>query len=79
VRRRNLAGAGAGLAVVVDGIHVGAQVQQDLNGLQHLALGAGIFAGRACGEAGGKHERRAVVGIHQRRIGPQLSGPSTHL
>ena len=34
-----------GLAVVVHGVDVGAQIQQDLHRFQHFGLGAGILAG----------------------------------
>ena len=42
-----------------------------LHGLEHFALGAGIFAGRARRQPGGDHQRRAVVGVRHLRIGAE--------
>ena len=63
-----------GFAVGVDGVHVGAELQQQLHGFEHFRFGPGVFVGgrvrqRRCRRG---HQRRAVIGVRQQRVGAQL-------
>ncbi len=53
-----------GLAVVVDGIDIDAQVQQQLHRLQDLGLGAG--------PGSRQHQRGAVAVVREQRVGAQI-------
>ena len=61
-----------GLAVVVDGIDVAAELEQEINCFEGFCLGSRFFAGGERADSGGSHQRRAVIGVGKKRVGSEF-------
>ena len=61
-----------GIPLGVHGVDVRAEIEQHLGGNQCFGLGARFLVGRVGAETGRRHQRRALLGVRQERVGAQL-------